>query len=277
MAGVSISYLNAVPVAISGVSKTTSIYRTLDKLGESDLTRRVVVAGGNYIYTVGFLREISELDGYVDFVKRTAEISEPIVGIYCLDDGLMPNYYVDGGGKTKQNRKELSPLDLRIIATLTDDARRPVSEIAAKVGASQKTVRRHLEDMISDGSLEMNMPVDMQIGGELFLIMHVHLKEGADKREVGKRLLSRSHLTDQYMRTHVNLPNLLAWVFWSGDIKEIRRVLRETSEDKDVHSVMLNFAYLERLYPTWRDKLPEVQTHRVDKVRTRKTRAARAK
>jgi DNA-binding Lrp family transcriptional regulator len=259
-ASISVAYLDAVPVAVFGGSRTASIEKTLDRLGGSDSTRRVVVAGGNYIYVVGYLRNISELDSYFEFVKRTAEMPEPIVGIYCLDDGLTPGYYIDGGGKRKQSYKELSPLDLKIIASLKDDARRPVAEIAEVVGVSTKTVRRHLEDMISDGSLDMSAPQDLLSGGDLFLIMHVNLRDGADKRVVGKRLLSKNYVQDQYIRTHSNLPNLLVWVFWSDKVTEIRKALKETGEDEDVLSVMLNFAYLERIYSTWLEKLPAVQT-----------------
>jgi DNA-binding Lrp family transcriptional regulator len=267
IAGISIAYLDAVPMAVSGRSKTASIEETLDRLGECEFTRRVVVAGGNYLYVVGFLRNISELDRYVEFVKRAAEMPEPTVGIFCLDDGLMPGYSVDGAGKRKQSYKELSLLDLKIIASLKDDARRPIAEIAEKVGVSAKTVRRHLENMISEGSLDMSVPMDSASGGDMFLIMHVNLRDGADKREYGRRLLSKNYFQDQYIRTHSNLPSLLIWVFWSDKITEIRKVLREIGEDEDVLSVMLNFAYLERIYTTWRDKLLPVQMRSSGKAR----------
>ena len=273
IAGISIAYLDAVPMAVSGISKTASIEETLDRLGESEFTRRVVVAGGNYLYVVGFLRNISELDSYVKFVKRAAEMPEPTVGIYCLDDGLMPGYSVDGSGKRKQSYKELSPLDLKIIASLKDDARRPIAEIADMVGVSARTVRRHLEGMISEGSLDMSVPMDSALGGDMFLIMHVNLRDGADKREVGRRLISKNYFQDQYIRTHSNLPSLLMWVFWSDKMTEIRKVLREIGEDEDVLSVMLNFAYLERVYTTWRDKLPGVRARPSRKARTHNLRS----
>ncbi len=266
-AGVSISYLDAVPVAVSGRSRTVSLEDTLGRLGESEFTRRVVVAGGNYLYVVGFLRKISELDGFTEFVRRVAEMPEPLVGIYCLDDGLMP-YPVDGSGRRKENYRELTPLDLRIIASLKDDARKPIADIANSIGVSSKTVRRHLESMLAEGSMEFHTPMDLCSGGDLFLIMHVELKEGADKRIVGRRLLSQHHFRDQYIRTHINIPSLLIWVFWSNDINEVRHALKETGQDQDVRSVMLNFAYLERLYyTTWRDKLSEL---RPEKTVTRK-------
>jgi DNA-binding Lrp family transcriptional regulator len=266
-AGISFLYLDAVPVTIFGRSSKASIEEALDQLGESEFSRRTVVAGGSFLYVVGILRNISELGSYVDFVKRAAEMPEPTVGIYCLDDGLSPDYSVDGEGKRKQTYKELSTLDFKIIASLRNNARRPVSDIAEMVGVSAKTVMRHLEDMMSDGSLDMNVPMDSQAGGDMFLIMHVNLEAGADRIEVGRRLLSKKHFQDQYMRTFSNLPSLLVWVFWSDKIAEIRKVLRATSENENVLSVMLNFAYLERIYTnTWRDKLPDIKASSLEKV-----------
>jgi len=266
IAGISIPYLDAVPVTVFGKSMTASVEKTFDRLGESEFSRRVVVTGGNFLYVVGFLRNISELGSYVEFVKRAAEMPEPTVGINCLDDGLSPDYPVDGVGKRKQSYKELSPLDLKIIASLKDNARRPVADIADMVGASAKTVRRHLENMMSEGSLDLSMPSDLALGGDMFLVTHVNLRDGADKGEVGRRLLSKSPFQDQYMRTFSNLPSLLIWVFWSGKMTEIRKALREVGEDEDVLAVMVNFAFLERIYTTWRDKLPEVRTRPSEKT-----------
>ncbi len=267
LAGISIPYLDAVPVAVHGISRTSSIERTLDKLGQSEFTGRVVVAGGNYLYVIGFLRKISELGRYVEFVKRAADMSEPSVGIYCLDDGLMPGYSVDGSGARKDSYSELSPLDLKIIVSLKNNARRPIADIAHVVGVTPKTVRRHLEAMISDGSLAMSVPMDSQAGGDLFLIMHVSLRDGADKIEFGRSLLSKQYFSDQYIRTFSNVPNLFMWVFWSGKINEIRKALREVGEEEDVQAVTLNFAYSERIYETWRDRLPVALARFSEKAR----------
>jgi DNA-binding Lrp family transcriptional regulator len=268
-ASVSVPYLDAIPVVVFGRSRAVSIEDTLDRLGQNELSRRAVVAGGNFFYVIGFLRNISELDSYAEFVKETAEMSEPTVGIYCSDDGLMPNYIVDGTGKRKPSYKELSPLDLRIIAALKDDARRPVADIAHTVGVSAKTVQRHLENMISEGSLDFHAIVDSPSGGDLFALMHVNLRDGASRRVVSKRILSKHPFQDAYVRTFSNLPSLIVLVFWSGSVTEIRKVLREVGEDEDVGAVMLNIAYLERLYTTWLDELPEVRTRPSRKARTR--------
>ena len=273
-AGISFAYLDAVPVMVFGRSRTASVEETLDRLGESEFTRRAVVAGGNYLYVVGELRTVSELDDYVEFVRRAADMQESTVGILCFDDSLSPSYSVDGVVERKQSYKELSPLDLRIIASLKGDARRPIADIADMVGASAKTVRRHLEDMISVGSLELQVLMDNTSSGPILSAVHVNLKDGANKGEVGRRLLSKCPSHPAYVRVFSNLPGFLALVFWSDKMTEIRKVFREIGEDTDVLAVMLNFGYLERIYnTTWRDKLPEVRAHPSKKVRTHNVRS----
>jgi len=269
-AGISISYLNAVPVTVFGASRTPSVEKLLDGLGENEMSRRVVVAGGNYAYVVGFLRGISDLGGYVDFVRRAAEMPDPTVGIYSLDDGLTPYYSVDGSGARRQNHRTLSPLDLKIIALLRDDARRPIGEIAHLLSVSPKTVRRHLETMISEGSLEFWMPADLSLAGDMLLLMHVTLKDGADRREMGMRLLSEFPFQDAYVRTFTNLPKLLIWVFWSDKMAEVRNALSKVGSDGDVASVMLNFAHAERVYTTWREKLVAAEAPPSKKTRGRR-------
>lgn len=273
VAGISFAYLHAIPVVVFGRSNTTSVGRTLDKLGESVFTRRTIVCGGNNIYVTGQLRSLSELDRYTEFVKRVAEMPDPTVGIFNLDDAPMPAYHVDGIRRRKQNHKELCPLDFDIIYSLKDDARRSVVEIAKTLGVSAKTVKRHIDDMVSDGSLELHTLADTPLGGDILCIMHVFLKDGTDKVEVGTRMLSDRPSLDAYVRVYVNLPCFLNLVFWTEDMRVIRDVFMETAEDRDVRMVSLNFGFLERVYTgtTWRDKLLEerVQTPRI--VRPRET------
>ncbi|MCU0853316.1 MAG: winged helix-turn-helix transcriptional regulator [Thermoplasmata archaeon] len=229
--------------------------RTLDRLGKSEFTRRAVVAGGNFIFVVGYLRDISDLDRYAEFVRSEAEIAEPTVGIYCLDDGLMPYYPVDGSGSQKRAHRTLSPLDLKIIAVLQDDARKPVQDIADEVKASAKTVRRHLDRMVSEGCLDFQIPMDMARRGDLMVVASIRLADGASKAAIGRKILSRSFFMDQYVRTYSNLTDLAHWVFWSDDIDTTRNALGEVGEYEEVLSVVPHFCYIERLYPTWKDKL----------------------
>jgi len=270
-AGISFAFLNAIPVAVFGTSKAAFIEDALRRLGESDFTRRVVVAGGNYIYVVGVLRRLPELDGYVEFVRRAAEMRDPIVGVYSLDEVPMPDYHVDGIQLRKRNYRKLTPLDLKVIASLKEDARRPVSDIAGIAGVTTKVAKRCLDNMISEGSIELHVLMDTPIGGETLSLMHINLKDGSGKGNVAERLLSKLKPSEGYIRAFSNLPNFLIVAFWAKDLRELRRVFREACEGGDIVSVTLNIAYLERVYyTTWRDKLldtPAVTSEQVENVK----------
>ena len=253
---ISVGYLDAVPAAVWGRSETRSVEKTLDRLGENEFVGRVVVAGGNYIYVLGVLRNTSELDGYVSFVKRAAEMPEPTVGMANLDDDVMPEWA--SGGKRKQVYKELSPLDLRIIASLKDNARRPTAKIADMLRVSAKTVRRHLENMRSEGSLDFDEPWDVPSGEDMLTLVHVNLKAHADKSEVARRLLSRDPIHANYLRSFSNLPRFLLGLINSDKMSVIRRILGEIGEDEDVLSVTPNLVYIERLYANWAENLPAI-------------------
>ncbi len=212
-AAISIHYFHAVPVVVMGPSSAPSAEEVLARLGESELTRRVVLAGGNFVYAVGWLRDLSELEGYTEFVRTAARMQEPTVGIYSLDPRLMPEYTVDGIGRRRESDRELSPLDLEIVASLADDARKPVAEVAAELRVSGKTVRRHLDRMRSEDLLELGARVELPSGGDMFFLAHVTLREGVDPVRTASRLLARYPFRGAYVRAFTNLPALLVWVF----------------------------------------------------------------
>ncbi|HEX9907391.1 MAG TPA: winged helix-turn-helix transcriptional regulator [Thermoplasmata archaeon] len=269
-AGISIFYLDAVYVLVFGKSNTTSIEDTLDRLGESELTHGVIVAGGNFLYVRGLLRNISELNNYGEFVRRAAEMPTPTVGIFDFDVGIMPDY-VDGA-RRKKSYKELTALDLRIIASLKNSVRRPVADIADAIGVSVKTVRRRLNDMISEGSLDFFAPLDLVPDEDMFTLMHVNLREGANKEEVGRRLFAKYPHQTLYIRSFSNLPNFLLCTFCSDKMAEIHKVLRMIGEDEDVLAAVPDHLYHERIYSTWLDKLPAALGCPSRKTGTRSTR-----
>jgi DNA-binding Lrp family transcriptional regulator len=260
-ADISVTYLDAVPVAVFGRSNAASVLETLDKLGECEFTRRAFAGCGNYIYVNGLLRDISDLGEFSEFVIRTADLQDATVGIYSPDPGLTPHYIVDGITNRKPDYKKLTPLDLRIIALLKDNVRMPVQEIAEVLGVTTKTIKRHLEDMTSEGKLELHVRTDPSDFGDMFFAVHVTLRDGADKGAVGRRLLSKYEFRDAFLLAFSNIPSLLMWIFWSGDLSEMRKILKAVDEDEDIAALMINYVYLQRFYSTWQDRLPQYLMH----------------
>ena len=242
-------YFGVIPVAIWGRSESTPVERALDRLAESNLTSCVRVAGGNELFVMASLRSVSELDGYVEFVRREAEMSDPTVGMVCFGDGINPESF--DGWRRKERYGRLTSLDFKIVTSLQENARKPSADIAQELGVSAKTVRRHLSSMISDHSLVFVQPLDLASGEDMLTMLYLDLRSGSNKVKVGRRLIAKDPLHIVYFRSFSNLPNFLFGLISSNKMKEIQRLVKETREDEDVLAVVPNLLYQERIYRTW--------------------------
>ena len=270
-AEISMNYLDVPIVAVWGRSRTTSVEKALDRLGKSELTACVRVAGANEFFVMAGLRNISELDSYVKFVRQAASIPEPTVGIMSFGDGINPEYF--DGGRRNQRYRALSAIDLKIIASLQDDARKPIPEIAEGIGVSAKTVRRHLDRMRADGSLDFYQPWDLTSGEDLITQLQVTLRTGADKVRTARRLVAKDPL-HLFLRSFSNLPSFLVGSLNLDKMTEIRRILKEIGEDEDVVSVTPNLLYFERSYTTWDHRLLKALANPSAKVKGLSPRAS---
>lgn len=240
---------------IWGISRATSINDTLDRLGEDESTFAAAVLGGGLILVFGCLREASELERYVESVRRDADMPEATVGLLSYHDGVNFDFWSEGATLSKGCR-QLSTLDLKIIASIHQDPRKPPDEIADAVGVSTKTVRRHIERMRLDGALDFRVPVDFPPGESFFTLFFINLRSGADKVKVGRRILSRYPQRMLIVRPFTNIPDFLRALLRSDKMSEIRRIIEEIGEDEDVLSVRPNLIYFWREYETaWHYKM----------------------
>lgn len=248
-AEISASRLNGVFVWIWGKSRATTLDEVLDSLGDSEFTTGAIVAGGNELLVTGFLRGINDLSEFVEFVRHAAEMHELTVGLPCYHDGINPDHF--DGISAKGSSKRLSPLDLRIIAALRDSVRKPASAIARSMGISTRTVRRHLEAMKNDGSMDYYIPLDIPPGEDMYTLIFVTLKNKDDAVRTAKRLLRIDPVHLQFLRRFSNLPSILAGTISSNKMSDIRKILNRVEQDDAVLSVTPNLLYSERRYSQW--------------------------
>ncbi len=254
-AGVSIRHLGAVPIMIFGRSMTLSLEETMKKLAKSEMTSSVLVAGGNYLYVVGLLKGISDLEKYADFVKKAGDMPEPTIGIYSLDAGLAPDF-IDGGRKASE-KGDLTDLDMRIIAALQRDCRKAIADVAEEVRVSSRTVTRRLDRMLEEGLVDLVVPMDPTATGDIVSTVHIHLKDGATKKEVGARLINEFTPRMWYIRSFTNMPSFLLGIVCTDTMNELRGILDKISKDKDVKTLVPNIWYADYLFDTWRDRLTD--------------------
>jgi len=252
-ANVSLEYLGAVPVNVTGRSSAESIEEVVDELKKNDSVAALLVASGNQLYVHGLLRDISELDAFTEFAARSAKLLEPRVSI----GKHMPAAKAPAKTAGDDPRK-LTPLDLRIIGAMHQDARKSTTDVAEELGVSAATVRRRLEKMINEDSIEIATEVDPTPSGDIASYLHVTLKGGIDRLKAGARLVDKFDPNIVYFVPFSNLPNFLLIATWTKTMSELSRLTEQVRRDESVKSVICNVALAGYRFETWRDRLLNV-------------------
>jgi DNA-binding Lrp family transcriptional regulator len=211
------------------------------RLNVDDRTYWVANSGGGYVYVGGHLRDISELDEYVGFVKKESEMSNPTVGI------------IPSMGRRPQ--ESLKPLDYEILASLRKDSRKPATEIASEVNASAKTVHRRLEWMLEKGLVEFTIDWYPDASNDIVALCHVELAGGSDRTKVLEGLKRRFGQNILVWVLFSNLPNLIVLFVWTNTMKQMEELRESLAGAEGAESVMLNVLQIGYMFETWRDGL----------------------
>ncbi len=238
----SLVHLRAIPVWVFGRSEAAHPEEVYQRLGDNDSTYWVANSGGGYIYAGGYLKSISHLDAYVTFTRREAQIGEPTVGILWQPANRFPD-------------ETLQPLDYQILASLHKESRKSVTEVAAEVHASAKTVHRRLERMIERGLADLSIDWYPDASNDIVSLCHVTLEQKADRAEVLSSLgrqFRQNILVDVIFS---NLPDQFAEFLWTNSMKQMHDLRDGIARVEGVRSVTLNVLQIGYMFDTWRDKL----------------------
>ncbi len=238
----SIGSVDAVTVWVFGRSEGKSLGDVHQRLNADDRTYWVSKSGGGFVYVGGYLRNISELDDYVAFVKREGGMGDPTVGI-------MPSAGI------RRPKEVLRPLDYQILASLRKDSRKPASEVAEEVKASAKTVHRRLEWMVEKGLVEFNIDWYPDASNDIVSLCHVEIGRGVERTkllEVVRDRFSQSILVEVVFG---NLPNLVVLFLWTNSMKQMEELRENISQTEGVRGAMLNVLQIGYIFDTWRDGL----------------------
>jgi DNA-binding Lrp family transcriptional regulator len=246
----SILVQNAIHILIFGISKTTSINNMKPKLEKQDSIYWLAVAGGNILYIGAYLRNIAELDGLVKFVKETAEIPEPTVGI--TGSPMPPALWKI---KLKKDQAELCDLDYKIIRSLKDDSRKPTSQIAEEIGVATKTVRRRLTRMQNNFLIQFSIDWYPDKANDIISIFHVQLKADA-KHNAVDILLQKYYPNTLFYWSFSNFPGRYVFMVWTPTCKELREVRESFEQEPAIQSVAPNVIYTGYIFKTWREQIP---------------------
>ncbi len=235
--------LGAVVVWIYGRSEAAHPSEIRLRMKTDSRTYWVANSGGGYVYVGGYLKDLSELDEYVAFVKSQGEVNDPTIGIMPQMSRRFPN-------------DQLSPIDYQILNSLRKDSRKPASEVAKEVNASAKTVHRRLERMTEKALVDFSIDWYPDASNDIVSLCHVEISQKVDRQSVRELLghkFSQNILVDVLFS---NLPNLLILFLWTNSMKQMEDLRESIGKAEGVKSVMLNVLQIGYMFDTWRDKLP---------------------
>ena len=249
----SLATLGATSVWVFGRSEAAHPGDVHQRLKSDDRTYWVANSGGGYIYVGGYLRDISELDEYVGFVKKEGEMGDPTVGI-LLSTGRRP-------------LESLRPLDYQILASLKKDSRKPATDIASEVNASAKTVHRRLEWMLEKGLVEFTIDWYPDASNDIVGLCHVEVAKGFDRMKVLGVLRGLFAQNILVWVLFSNLPNQFVLFVWTNSMKQMEALRESIAGAEGVGSVMLNVLQIGYMFDTWRDGLVLERSGQLAKAR----------
>jgi DNA-binding Lrp family transcriptional regulator len=245
---ISLGALNVVVVILHGTSEADSVADLNKKLGTHGSIYWVTLGGGNYMIIGAYLRNAQEIESLVDYVKKEAVIPNPSLGILSY-----PPSSLQFG-----NEKDLRSLDREIICALSNDSRKPISDVAEELSVTAKTVRRRLSSMIRKGLIELSLEWYPDTSNDIITTMQLKLKPEANKNEAAN-VLKNYYPNILFSYQFINVPNELFCFVWTNTMKELKEIQQRLEKERTVASIVSNILYTGYIFETWRDKLVRPQ------------------
>jgi Lrp/AsnC family leucine-responsive transcriptional regulator len=249
-ANISSGYLRAVPVKIMGVSESLSINGHMKEPTERSFTEKVYQFGSNALVITLLLKGLDDLGPSVERIRENLEIRELSVVIPSrATSANIPVHHKYTG------TKPLTLLDYRIIAALHDDARKPLNEVADDLDVSVKTVRRHFDTMVEQGSIELSTNWMPERTSGIYSLVHIELRPGENKGRYIARINDRFGPRILVGLESSNLPDLVVLSCWSPTMDKHMEMVEDITNDEET---VLTFSRIIRstwLFKTWRNKL----------------------
>ncbi len=200
-------------IVIFGTSKARSLTEMSKEIGYHENVERIAIMSGKFVYVVGFLRDISELQDFSNYVSNTAQIIEPNVGILNVRYVTTP--------------ESLTTIDYKILKTLNRDARKSITDIAEDVGISAKTVRKRLDRMIENKLVTFSTQWAPVYKDCFITLFDINLNEGTDVQSTILYLNKKYSQNLVDCASYSNIPNMIIMETWTTNAQESQMILEK--------------------------------------------------
>lgn len=248
-------------VIVQGTSTADFAPDVVDELGKNDSVMTVMCGNRNDLVMAVFLRDLSELDAIVSFVRQKGAIPDPEV--LMVSPGSDISCTRNDGSLQRPDVSELTNLDLRIIWSLHKNARRPVSDVAADIGVSSKTVSRRLNRMIDRGLIDFHVLALPNLDEDLMTVLQLRIGPDADRRAIIQKARAiPGEFIDEDL-SFSNRPDLVMFVLFTQTLNELRTLLYQVRKIEGVVNISHDVFLYQKYFDTWRDRLLADKVRRI--------------
>ncbi len=235
-------------IMVFGRSETTMPSRLCEALAEDDRTSMILIGSGNYIYVGAILRSIAELESYLQFVRSVGKMPQAVAGLHTVrPSGLRVSDISDPG--------QIMPLELRIISSLHNDARKRTTEVAEELGVSARTIASKLEKMIDEHKILLTISWRPDYSNDTVALFHIVLKQSTSKPEVINLLREKYSNNVVFFSSFGNLPEIILATVWTRSPKEVSNIADSLMDDGGFESVTPNVICDAHFFDTWKEKI----------------------
>ena len=230
-------------IIIFGHSDIRQKKQLINKLGENEFIYNVTQGGGNTYYIHAYLRNISELDSLVSFIRKTGNFTDFVIGI----DKEMPPISLE-----KLDIKPPTDLDYLIINSLKDNSRKAISDIALEVGVSTKTIRRRLDRLTESFLVQFQIDWYPDNTGIIPVMINLKLDPAKiiDDNDLKEKLKKKFGSKILIIWSFSNRPDLKLIFVWAQSMKEIQE-FRDLLLSENYEKVDLTILIERKMFPTW--------------------------
>jgi DNA-binding Lrp family transcriptional regulator len=230
-------------VRISGQSTDVSMDEAVKRLGDNPNTSSVGVASGNFLRVTGVLRDVSGLNRYVSFVIREGRLIDP-------EYGLMEIRHAG-----EQSQVRLTGTDYRILASLQENSRKQISDVALELGISAKMARRRLARMEKNKLVFYDIRYYHPLTGDITTIMHMYLKLGQENTAVAAAISGEYRKNIIFVRMFSTVQDLVIVNVWTKTTMEMKVLLDSMYADGFFEKIVPHVAYDLHYFDTWCDEI----------------------
>jgi len=235
----SINAMKYLPVLIFGTSKARSMDALSKELGQNENIISIAITGGKFLLISAYVRNISELQDYTNYVSKTAQISDPTVGIIDVPYVSFP--------------ESLTSIDYNILKTLNRDSRMSILDIADDVGLSSKTVRKRLDRMKENNLVTFSIEFSPLYKNSFITLYNIELFNGTDIKSTIQQLYKKYPLNIIICASYSNIPNSILLETWAKSPQDSHLLQKELENENFKDKIPHIFISID-WYECWIDK-----------------------